>query len=201
MAGRRIVLGLLGAIGAGKSHVATAVERLSGGERVDADVLAGEALRTAAADGRLTEALGPGFVQEDGSPDREALAAQVFRNPALLRRLEALTHPAVTALIQERLLTHRKGEGPAVLVLDVPLLLEVGLDRRCDALWYVEVPDALRFERLAARGMDLDQVRMREANQTPVERKRARADRVIRNDVSEEALEEQIREGLNALGV
>lgn len=201
MAGARIVIGMLGAIGAGKSHVAREIARLAGGERVDADVLAREALATAAADGRLAAALGPGFVRGDGSPDREALAAQVFGNPELLRRLEGLTHPAVTTLIQECLGRHRRGEGPAVLVLDVPLLLEVGLDRSCDVLWYVDVPEALRLERLAERGLDPDAVRRREAHQTPLERKRARADLVIRNDVPADALTRQIREGLDTLGV
>ena len=201
MAGRRIVIGMLGAIGAGKSHVAREVVRIGGASRLDADALAREALEAAAADGRLEAALGPGCVTPEGRPDREAIAAKVFGNPPLLRSLEGLTHPAVTTLIRERLGRHRRGEGPAVLVLDVPLLLEVGLDRSCDVLWFVDVPDTLRMERLAERGLDPDQVRQREAHQTPLERKRARSDLVIRNDVPADALAQQIREGLDALGI
>ena len=96
---------------------------------------------------------------------------------------------------------HRAGEGPPLLVLDAALLIEVGLDRQCDALWYVDAPEALRAERAAARGLTLEEIRLREAFQSPAERKRARADRVIHNDVDDDALDGQVIEGLEALGV
>ena len=194
----RAVLGLLGGIGSGKSHVARRLASLGPATVVDADALAHEALEAAAADGRLSEALGAQFV-EAGKPDVQALSAQVFADAALLRRLERLLHPPCHAAIQAAIEAHPGSSGPTLLVLDVALLIEVGLDRSCDALWYVEVPDDVRVERAAGRGLSLDEIRRREAFQSPQARKRARADLIIHNNVDAEALDRQILAGLEQL--
>ena len=196
----RVVLGLLGGIGSGKSFVAGRIAAVAGATVIDADREAHAALAACAADGSLAEALGPEFV-EDGRPQVERLGARVFEDAALLKALERLLHPHVHASIRKAVLAHRAGEGADVLVLDVPLLLETGLDRDCDVLWYVELPDALRLERAEARGISAEEIERRESFQTPRTRKRARADRLIHNDVEPEALDDQIRKGLHALGV
>jgi dephospho-CoA kinase len=125
----------------------------------------------------------------------------VFEDPTLLRKLERLLHPHVHAAIRKAIAEHRTGKGAAVLVIDAPLLIEVGLDRDCDVLWYVDVPEELRLARAERRGMTSEELRRRESFQTPRARKRARADRIIQNDVDDGALDAQIREGLQALGV
>jgi dephospho-CoA kinase len=191
---------MLGGIGAGKSHVARRAAALAPGHVVDADAIAHEALRLFARDGRLAEAVGAEFVK-DGAPDVEALGARAFTEPALLRKLERLIHPHCHSAIREAIRDHREGSGAPLLVLDVALLIEVGLDRQCDALWYVEVPDDLRTERAGHRGLSLEQLQRREAFQSPKERKRARADLVIRNDVDPDALDRQILAGLDSLGI
>jgi len=196
----RAVIGLLGGIGAGKSYVATRAAVLAPGRVVDADVLAHEALRLHAADGSLAESVGEAFVR-DGQPRVQALGQRAFEDPALLRRLERLLHPHCLCGIREAVERHRSGDGLPLLILDAALLIEVGLDRSCDALWFIEVPEDLRVVRAAKRGMSLAQIRLREAFQSPRERKRARADRIIRNDVSDEALDQQIVQGLRDLGV
>lgn len=201
LSGNRIVIGLLGGIGAGKSYVGRRIVDLAQGALVDADALAHEALDACAADGRLAETFDPSFVTPEGQADREALAGRVFSDPALLRRLEALVHPLVFALIDDLIQNHRRGEGPAVLVLDVPLLIEVDLDPRCDALWFVDTPESLRKERTSRRGLSWEQTRLREQSQAPLEQKRKRADWIIRNDVEDALLDDQIRKGLDALGV
>jgi len=180
--------------------VARRAAALGPGRLIDADVLAHEALVLYAADGRLAESVGEEFVR-DGKPLVKELGHRAFQDPALLRRLERLIHPYCLCAIREAIEAHRSGDGPALLVLEVALLIEVGLDRGCDALWYIEVPDDLRTKRAGQRGLTLDQIRMREAFQSPKERKRARADRIIRNDVSDAALDAQIAEGLRDLGV
>lgn len=197
---KRIILGVLGAIGAGKSHVSGRIAALADARVVDADALAHVALRAAAADGRLAATLGPTAVR-DGAPDREAIAGMVFEDRARLRALEELLHPPVHAEIRAAIDAHVRGEGPALLVLDVPLLIEVGLDRACDALWFVDTTEATRLERARARGLSPEQIAGREQFQTPTERKRARAGRVIDNDTSPEALDAALRAGLAELGV
>jgi dephospho-CoA kinase len=208
----RIVLGLLGGIGSGKSHVASRLAALAGEAPietafVDADQLAHEALSAFATSGRLAEVMGPEFVHE-GRPDVKALGARVFSDPDLLRRLERLLHPPVHAAIKAAIDSFRAAGAQAeaaptgaLLVLDVPLLIEVGLDRSCDNLWFVETPDEIRAVRAEGRGLSMEQIHAREAFQSPQERKRARADRVIRNDVDPDALDAQIRAGLLALGL
>jgi dephospho-CoA kinase len=199
---RRVILGLLGGIAAGKSSVAAAIARLGPGRVVDADALAQEVLAAVAKDGRLAATLGPAAVRKDGSPDKKAIAKRVFTEPQALRALERLTHPPVLARINEAVDEHRAGLGAPVLVLDVPLLIEVGLDRRCDELWFVDVPDEMRFARAEQRqGHSKDEVLRREAAQSPLDRKRARADRVIDNSRDPAALEAQVDAGLKALGL
>jgi dephospho-CoA kinase len=186
--------------------VARRIAVLGPGRVVDADALAARALAEAARDGRLRAALGDGFVTSGGEPDRAALADRVFSDPASLDAIERLTHPDVRAAILAEVEAHRRGGGPPVLVLDVPLLLETGLDRLCDRLWYVEAGADTRRRRTTARGLAQEDLARREARQSPIERKRARADLVIPNEESGEGhppdpLDRRILEGLRALGV
>jgi dephospho-CoA kinase len=196
----RPVIGLLGGIAAGKSTVSALLKKLGPGRVVDADALARTALEDCARDGRLVAALGPWAVK-GSTPDRKAIAAKVFADPAALRALERITHPAITAAIDEAVNDHRLGRGEPILVLDVPLLLEAGLDRRCDALWFVSAPDEARFARAKERlGLGRDDVERREMAQSPLDRKRARADLIIENSGAPEALAAQVEAGLVGLG-
>lgn len=197
----RLVLGLLGGIASGKSTVSALVVRLGPGRAIDADALARVALDNGARDGRLLAALGPWALTKSGGPDRKAIAARVFTDPPMLRALERLTHPFVHAQIDEAVNDHRTGRGAPVLVLDVPLLIEAGMDRRCDALWFVDAPDEARFARAEQRvGLSRDEVLRRESAQSPLDRKRARADLVLDNSGSPDALQAQVEAGLRALG-
>jgi dephospho-CoA kinase len=198
----RLILGLLGGIASGKSTVGAAIVKHADARLVDADALAKVALEECAKDGRLASVLGPKALRADGTPDRRAIAAKVFKDSRSLRDLERLTHPFVHARIDEAVEDHRSGRGPAILVLDVPLLLETGLERRCDALWFVDVPEAERFARAEKRlGLTPDDVRAREEAQSPLDRKRARADLVVDNGGTTEATEAQVVRGLTSLGV
>lgn len=197
---RRAIIGLLGGIGSGKSTVCEAVARRTKATVVDADAFAREALDVCARDGRLADALGSWAVHADRTPNRKAIAAKAFDQASVLRALERLTHPAVTARIEDAIEDHRMGKGPALLLLDVPLLVEVGLDRRCDALWFVDAPDEVRYARARARlKLTPDDVRKREAAQTSLDRKRARADVVLDNGGALDALDAQVDAALQAL--
>jgi len=189
---------LLGGIGSGKSHVAGRLAALVGAHVVDADREATRVLEACAADGRLAAVFGPDVVRADGTPERGAIARRVFEDDAALAALEALVHPLVLEHIGHRVREHRDGTGPALLVLDVPLLLERNLDALCDVLWFVEAPDALRYERAAGRGLTSTEVERRERRQVPLQRKRERADLVIHNDRD---LDPQLSRALSDLGL
>ncbi len=197
----RLILGLLGGIASGKSTVSRLILSFAPGRLFDADAIARESLERCAKDGRLAATLGAKCLTKDGMPDRKAIASLVFRDAKSLRALERLTHPYVTARIADAVDDHRSGRGEPFLVLDVPLLIEVGLERRCDALWFVDAPDELRYQRAEkSLGLSRDEVQRREVAQSPLDRKRARADFVIDNSGAPESLTAQVVAGLRALG-
>lgn len=163
-----IVIGLVGKIAAGKSTVARMLAE-HGAEVIDADALARSAFDEPVVRQAVVDRFGPGVVAADGSLRRDRLAEQVFGptadHAAALDALEAIVHPAVRRRIEARLDTIRGGAaaGPAVVVLDVPLLVQAGWASRCDLLVRVVCDEAVRAGRLATRGLSAAQQRDRDA--------------------------------------
>ena len=163
------ILGLYGKIGVGKSTVAGRLAEL-GAEVIDADALAHEAFKSDAVRRQLREQFGEDIFRADGSIDRTRLADVVFgRNSGQLTALAALeqiVHPWVRNAIEDRLKiaqTVEQGSGGRVVVLDVPLLVQGGWYTRCDAVVGLICQDAIRHQRLAARGLSSTQIAAREA--------------------------------------
>lgn len=184
-------IGLTGGIGSGKSTVARLLAA-RGAVVVDADELAREALAPGSEGlARVVELFGPDVLGRDGALDRAALAARVFSDPEALARLEAVVHPAVAELTSRR----RQAAGErAVVVHDVPLLVEKGLGDRYDLVVVVDAPDDVRLARLEARGMSEGDARARMAAQADRETRLAAADVVLANDGDLGRLEAQVEE-------
>jgi len=129
-------------------------------------------------------------VASDGSLDRPALAAIVFSDPAALKDLNAIVHPAVGVEILRQLDSERSGDR--VVVLDIPLLVESGR-YQVAAVVVVDVDPEIAVRRLVSqRGMTETDARARIANQVGREERRAKADRVIDNGGSRQDLERQV---------
>ncbi len=128
-------------------------------------------------------------VVTDGRLDRPALAKVVFADEAARRDLNAIVHPRVGARTAQ--LTAAAGDD-AIVVYDVPLLVESDMAAGFDRVVIVEAPTQLRLERLAGRGMTEDDARARMASQATDEQRRAVADEVIVNDGSRAALAQQV---------
>jgi dephospho-CoA kinase len=184
-------IGLTGGIGSGKSTVARMLAA-RGAVVIDADRLAREALAPGTdALARVVELFGPEVLDPDGALDRGALATRVFSDPQALARLEDVVHPAVADLTRRR--RAAAGEG-AVVVHDVPLLVEKGLGDRYDLVVVVDAPDEVRLARLVGRGMTEDDARARMAAQVDRETRLAAADVVLANDGDLGHLEAQVED-------
>jgi dephospho-CoA kinase len=187
-----VLVGLTGGIGSGKSTVsALLAER--GAVVVDADAI----VRDVQAPGTpvlaaIVERFGPDVLGPDGALDRQALADVVFTDDTALKDLNAIVHPAVGAEIARRL--EEAAGTDAVVVLDVPLLVESGRDDMA-ALIVVDVdPDVAVARVVEQRGMREDDVRARIARQASREDRLARATIVIDNGGTREDLEAQVAE-------
>ncbi len=189
-----ITIGLTGGIGSGKSTVgAMLVQR--GAVLVDADQLAREAVEPGT-EGyeRVVARFGPSVVQPGGVLDRAAIAAVVFNDEAALSDLNEIVHPAVGRLMLERVAEHAASD--AVVVLDVPLLVETGGRERygVSGVLVVDAPAALAVERLVReRAISLEDAERRIAAQATREERLRQADFVIVNTGTLDELAEMTR--------
>jgi dephospho-CoA kinase len=185
-------LGLTGNIGSGKSTVARLLVE-KGAALIDSDALAREASEDPEVLRRIAEALGPELVKE-GKLDRAATARLVFGDPQARRTLNSIIHPWVRRRSAERVAElERRPSPPPIILLDIPLLYENGLERECDGVIVVWASLETRLKRVRARsGLSEAEVRARDAAQLPLEEKVARAEFVINNDGSLEELKEQV---------
>jgi dephospho-CoA kinase len=135
-----------------------------------------------------------------GKVDRAKLAGMVLNDDAALARLEAIVHPLVSAST-DRFLTQSAADGAAVVVLDVPLLFEAGLECRCDAIVVVSAPPEVQRQRALDRaGMTEAKFSAILAKQMPDTEKRRRADFVLDSSGTFAYARRQVRDILRAVG-
>lgn len=185
----RFILGITGNIATGKS---TVVKMLceKGAHHIDADAVYHELI----APGqpllrKIVDHFGKGILNRDGSLNRKALGSIVFYNPAALRELDAITHPAVIAESDRRAFAIEEG----VVILDAVKLIESGHADVCDRVWLVVASQDTQVGRLMIRNnlSDVDAWARVEA-QPPLAPKRARADLIITNNGSLADLQRQV---------
>ena len=174
------LIGLTGGIAAGKSTVAA---RLAdrGAVHIDADALAREVVELGTEGfARILEEFGPGVLAPDGTLDRSALGAIVFADPERLATLNSIVHPAVRMRAAEVMADAGAKNPDAVVVYDVPLLVEAAVDIPFDAVLVVNAAEDVRRDRLVRlRGMTAAEACRRVAAQASDEERLAIADVVI----------------------
>jgi dephospho-CoA kinase len=157
---RPVLIGITGPIGCGKSTVARWLGERAGVVVIDADVVAREVLDPGEpALDAVVARFGSDLLLADGSLDRAALGRIVFSDPAALRDLEAIVHPAVRPRILARIADAESG-GARAVVIEAIKLVEGGLAEMCDEVWLVTCDPAVQRERLIGRGsseQDADQ--------------------------------------------
>ena len=182
LANKPYVIGLTGGIGCGKSEAARFLETL-GAAHLDADEVSraltaenGEALDD------IRRVFGDAAFREDGTLDRGRLGKLVFSSEPARRALEGILHP----LVQRNMLTamdEAARAGADVVILDVPLLFETGMDALCDETWALTVPREKQVARIVARdGLSPEDAVARIESQMPLEERNARATHVINTD-------------------
>ena len=186
------MIGLTGNIGSGKSTVARLLAD-RGAAIIDADALAREATSDPEVLERIASELDPSLVT-DGRLDRERTARLVFGDEGARRRLEGIIHPWVRSRgrqLQNELLA--RIEPPPLIVHDIPLLFENGLEANLDGVLVVTAPADLRARRVAERsGLPQEEFERRDRSQWPMTDKAARATWVVDNSGDLAALEARI---------
>ena len=176
------VIGVIGGIGSGKTHVARLLAQ-RGGYLIQADLLGHEALRQEDIRQAVVQHWGREVLAADGQVDRPRLARIVFADPCQRQRLEQLVFPWIERRMREELAKAHEDGRVRFVVLDAAILLESGWHRLCQRIVFVDAPRPVRLARLAAtRGWDEKEVEAREQAQLPLEHKKARAHVVVHND-------------------
>lgn len=189
---KKLVIGIVGGIGAGKSTVAAEFARL-GCKIIDADKIAHELLAKKTVREKIIGRFGRFVANPNSKINRRKLAAIVFADAEHLSWLNHLLHPLVLRRI-ERLIGKYKGQKRLRgIVLDMPLLAEVGWVRRCDRVVFVECRPNLRLDRAKKKGIfNKNQLKRRENFQISLDNKLRLADNIINNNSGLAELSRQV---------
>ncbi len=194
-----IVVGLTGNMAAGKSAVA-GLWRGVGVPVISADELARQAVRPGSRGlGRVEALLGPEAVGADGAMDRATVRRIVFGDDGLRRGLEAIIHPEVRRL-RDEWTEEQRATGHGVVVWEIPLLFEAGIEGDVKVVVLVDAPPEVRRRRaMETRGLSSEEVDAMMAAQVSADLKRQRADFVIENGGTRDELAERAGEVLTRI--
>jgi dephospho-CoA kinase len=187
-----LVVGLTGGIASGKSTVSL-MFREAGIPVICADELAHEVVKPGSdALDKIRQTFGEEFIDSEGNLNRAAMARLVFKDKDKRKNLESIIHPRVAAE-QGKLIRQFAVQGHNIVVVDVPLLYESGLEESFDMILVAYVPPEVQIQRLIAR----DKVTNKEARsrldaQLPIDKKKKLAGRIIDNTGSVEHTREQV---------
>ena len=188
-----LTVGLTGGIGSGKSEVSRRLRDL-GAVIIDADAVAREVVEPGTPGlAAIVGEFGDGVLRPDGTLDREGLGRIVFGDPAKLAALNGIVHPLVGERIGQMMTEVERDSPDAVVVYDVPLLVENNLQDGYDVVLVVAATAETQLRRLVEqRGMTPEDAQARIAAQAPLSAKLAVADIVIDNDGQLSALDGQV---------
>jgi dephospho-CoA kinase len=195
-----ILVGLTGGVATGKSTVAKMFKQC-GAAVINADLLARQVVEPGKPAWRaIVKLFGKTVLNQDRSLDRQALGSIVFHNPKKRRQLERIIHPRV-AREQQRLVRRIATRKPnAVVIYEVPLLFEVGVDKRVDKTIVVTASRDIQIDRLKKRnGLSGAEAIRRISSQMPLAKKIQRADHVLNGTLPRPSLRRQVGQLLKSL--
>jgi dephospho-CoA kinase len=194
MTGNKPIIGILGGICSGKSTVAAEFARL-GCKVIDADKIANNLLDKKDIKDRIAILFGESVLDSTEKIDTGKLAKLVFADADKLSSLNEIIHPFVLERVEQLIKQYNRENQVKAIVLDMPLLVEVGWAKRCDKLIFVECKQELRVNRAKKSGIfDENQLKIRENFQISLDKKVAIADNSIDNNSCFSALAKQVAE-------
>lgn len=178
---RKPIIGLVGGIGSGKSQVALALSEC-GGYLIVADRIGHEGLEQPPIREAIFKRWGDRVRGDRGEVDRKKLGAIVFASPVERTNLEYLVFPYIEARVREEVARAEADSNRRFIVLDAPIMLEVGWNSLCDKIVYVDAPRATRLARLGpARGWNEDELARRELAQMSLTEKQRLSNQTLDN--------------------
>ena len=186
------MIGIVGGMCSGKSTVAAELAKL-GCAVIDADFISHQLLGEKDVLNKVVRVFGKEILDEKGEISRPELANRVFGDPAKLATLTGILHPLVLSRVEQLIKTYEAEPAVRAIVLDIPLLVEVGWENRCDRIIFVDCPPQVRLERAKKTGIfDADQLKIRENLQISLDKKKRIADNVVDNNSDLSGLSKQI---------
>ncbi len=186
------IIGILGGIGSGKSTVAACFADL-GCRVIDADTMAHQVLDEPDISAKLTDRWGSRVLDSDGVVSRDRVAKCVFGSQEELDFLQRLVHPRVLERVEAMIRAYQMDSEIRGIVLDIPLLMEVGWEKRCVFLVFVDCSEDKRRERIAKNAkIDIKQLKKRENFQISLDKKKQKAHYVINNNSDKSDMAEQV---------
>ena len=189
--GDKPIIGIIGGIGSGKSTVAAEFAKL-GCKVIDADKIAHELIVKKTIKEKIATSFGRDVLDSKGNIDRKRLGEIVFADDDKLSLLNGLTHPHVMERVEELIEQYNRQNQVKAIVLDMPLLVEVGWNRRCDRLIFVDCEQKIRAERAKKKGFGKNQIKIREKFQISLDNKLSFADNTVENNSDFSALVRQV---------
>ena len=190
--GKKTVIGIIGGVGSGKSTVTAEFAKL-GCTVIDADKIAHDLLEKKAVKKKIVDLFGETVLDSTGKIDHKKLADVVFADADKLSSLNEIIHPLVLGRAEELIKRYNRQNEVKAIVLDMPLLVEVGWARRCDKLIFVDCKRQLRVDRAKKMGVfNENQLKIRENFQISLDNKIAIADNTVDNNSAFSALPRQV---------
>jgi len=195
--GTKPIIGILGGIGSGKTTVANAFAK-AGCKVIDADKIAHELLEQKDVKSSIINIFGKAILTIEGKINRKKLADVVFEDSGKIKAINGIIHPLVLAQVEALISEYNTQNQVKAIVLDMPLLAEVGWEKRCNKLIFVDCKADLRLKRTMKNGiLNESQLKRRENFQISLDKKKGIADNVLDNNSDCEALAKRVADILS----
>ena len=190
-AGKKPIIGILGGIGSGKSTVSAEFVKLGCG-LIDADKIAHELLEEKSVKEKIVNLFGNDILDSCEKINHKKLADIVFNDYQKLSMLNGIIHPLVLKKAEELIEEFNQQKQTKAIILDMPLLLEVGWEKHCNKLIFIDCDEKIRADRVKKMGFNKNQLKIRENFQISLDKKASIADNTVVNNSGFSTLVKQV---------